>query len=146
MDEKGDAMSIKLTVPGPPVAKGRPRMTRGGIACTPNPTRIAEAYIRSLFVAKYPHHVALDGPLEMTVLAFFAIPKSASRALRAQMILGGVYPTKRPDGDNILKLCEDALNGVAYKDDSQLVSVSIDKRYSENPHVEIKITAPGEEE
>jgi len=137
---------ICLSIPGLPVGKGRPRITRNKIAYTPKQTRTQEAFIKALFVQKYPGHVILDGPLEMTVLAFFPIPKSASKSAKNSMILGGTFPTRKPDADNLLKVFMDALSGLAYRDDAQIVSVMLDKRYSENPHAEVKITAPGEEE
>ncbi|XZN30187.1 RusA family crossover junction endodeoxyribonuclease [Clostridium perfringens] len=40
-------------------------------------------------------------------------------------------PTKKPDVDNIAKIILDSLNGVAYKDDSQIVDLRIIKSYTE---------------
>jgi Holliday junction resolvase RusA-like endonuclease len=51
-----------------------------------------------------------------------------------------IRPTKKPDADNILKAVLDALNGLAYNDDSQIVSARIEKLYSDNPRVEIVIS------
>lgn len=120
-------------------------MTRRGIAFTPKPTRIAEAFIKSLFVQKYPGHVPVEGPLELTVLVYLPIPKSASRRVHEDMATGKIRPTKRPDLDNVLKLVMDSLNGLAYKDDSQIVDEDGEKWYSRTPHVEVKISFPGEE-
>jgi Holliday junction resolvase RusA-like endonuclease len=121
-------------------------MTRRGIAFTPAKTRNQEAFIKSLFVQKYPHHVPLEGPLELTVLAFFPIPKSAKKMDRQAMEWGTIFPTKRPDVDNLLKIFMDAGNGLIYRDDSQIVGVMVDKRYSTNAHTEVKLTRPGEGE
>ncbi|WP_332834903.1 RusA family crossover junction endodeoxyribonuclease [Clostridium perfringens] len=41
-------------------------------------------------------------------------------------------PTKKPDVDNIAKIILDSLNGVAYKDDSQIVDIRIIKKYTED--------------
>ena len=49
------------------------------------------------------------------------------------------YPGKKPDIDNYEKFVFDCLNGVVYRDDSQVVSCRHDKRYSENPRTEIEI-------
>ena len=55
------------------------------------------------------------------------------------MASGDMRPVKRPDWDNVGKIVTDALNGVAYDDDSQIVSASVEKYYSEEPRTEIKI-------
>ena len=52
---------------------------------------------------------------------------------------GKIRPTKKPDADNIMKAVADALNGIAYKDDSQIVNVTIAKWYSDTPRVEVAI-------
>lgn len=44
------------------------------------------------------------------------------------MINGYVFPTKKPDGDNIIKAILDALNGAAYRDDSQICRVYFDSQ------------------
>ena len=51
------------------------------------------------------------------------------------MLDGDILPRKKPDYDNIAKIITDALNGIAYKDDSQVVWANIRKLYAENPRV-----------
>ena len=55
------------------------------------------------------------------------------------MSFGLINPTKKPDLDNIAKAILDSLNGIAYKDDSQIVSLLISKKYSDRPRVEITL-------
>jgi Holliday junction resolvase RusA-like endonuclease len=55
------------------------------------------------------------------------------------MAEGKIRPAKKPDADNIMKAIADALNGIAYKDDSQIVNVTITKWYSDTPRVEVAI-------
>lgn len=55
------------------------------------------------------------------------------------MIDKHIRPTKKPDLDNIMKCVTDALNEIAYQDDKQIVSASIEKYYSEEPRVEVAI-------
>ena len=139
-------MKISLVIPGPPVGKGRPRFTRQGHAFTPKKTRTHEAFIKALFVQKYGTDFApLEGPLEMDVLVFFPIPASASKKRRHDMTWGVECPTKRPDLSNAIKAAEDALNGLAYRDDAQIVSFAAVKKYSNNAHTEIKVRPVGEE-
>ena len=57
------------------------------------------------------------------------------------MISGALLPAKKPDLDNVAKIVCDALNGVAYKDDAQVVKLTVHKRYSERPEVAVEIEA-----
>ena len=47
------------------------------------------------------------------------------------MATNEIRPTKKPDNDNIAKIILDALNGVAYQDDKQVVSLQVEKYYTE---------------
>ena len=124
---------IKFTVLGEPVAKGRPRITRCG-AYTPPKTVNYENLIKLSFQGE-----KLTGQLKMTVVAYFAIPNSISKKKRLQMVSGEIRPTKKPDGDNVLKIICDALNTIAYDDDKQVVDMAISKFYSDEPRVEVEI-------
>jgi Holliday junction resolvase RusA-like endonuclease len=140
---------INLAVPGPPVGFARTRIarTRSGriVPFTPKKPRNHMAFIKALFVQKYPGLMPLEGPLEMDILVYFPIPKSASKKRRDDMLWQRELPAKKPDASNILKIAEDALNGVAYRDDCQLVSITVMKKYSNNPHMEIKVRHVGDE-
>ena len=52
---------------------------------------------------------------------------------------GTIKPTKKVDVDNLAKAVMDALNGVAWGDDSQVVKITIFKEYTEHPYVYIYI-------
>ncbi len=56
------------------------------------------------------------------------------------MLQGIIRPTKRPDWDNIGKIVSDALNELAYHDDSYIVDARVRKWYSDTPRVEVEIT------
>jgi Holliday junction resolvase RusA-like endonuclease len=60
------------------------------------------------------------------------------------MVGGRIRPTKRPDVSNVIKIIEDALNGLAYRDDSQIVRVVGEKYYSDSPRVEVEICSLSE--
>lgn len=64
-----------------------------------------------------------------------------SKKKRAAMLAGEILPTKKPDYDNIEKIISDALNGVAFYDDAQIVSSGLIKVYGEIPRVEVEIRA-----
>ena len=133
---------IHFTVPGEPCGKGRPRFCKVGKfarAYTPAKTVNHEATIKQLFTVRYPDFTPLDGPMAMTVIAYMGIPASASAKARVEMLAQRVWPTKKPDADNILKLVADALNGLAYVDDKQIVTAHFHKAYSDRPRLEINV-------
>lgn len=126
---------IKLMIPGEPCAKQRPRLGKG-YTYTPQKTVNYETLVRELYILQN-FRQQLEGELVMTVRAYFTIPKSASKKKAADMVSGRIRPTKRPDWDNVGKIISDALNGLAYHDDSQIVSATVEKWYSLEPRVEV---------
>lgn len=80
-----------------------------------------------------------ERPLCLVVHAFRIVPESWSPTDKAKALAGNIVPTSRPDGDNYLKLVQDALNGVAYKDDSQIVDSRVIKRYSDRPALQVEL-------
>ncbi len=145
MGADGEARSISFSVPGEPVRKGRPRFTRTGHPYTPGKTGSYESLVRLAYGGSgtiFPKGV----PVRVKITAYFGIPKSASKKRRAMMIAGDIAPTKKPDFDNIQKIICDALNGVAYHDDSQIVKADIEKVYSTTPRVEVTVAAWTKEE
>ena len=134
---------IHFVVPGKPFGKQRPRVAcRGKFskAYTPKET-IAYENLVKLFYAQeskgemFPE----DAELEIIILAYYEIPKSASKVKREGMLSGRIRPTKRPDIDNVAKAIYDSLNKVAYHDDAAIVDSRISKFYSESPRVEVII-------
>jgi Holliday junction resolvase RusA-like endonuclease len=81
----------------------------------------------------------LEGQIEAFIQAFFSIPKSASQVKKAKMLSGDIRPTKKPDWDNIGKVVCDALNNLAYGDDSHVVSGTVYKWYSEEPRIVVEL-------
>lgn len=81
-----------------------------------------------------------DAPIDIIITAFLGIPKSASKRKQMLMTSGALFPLKKPDLDNMMKIVCDALNGIAYKDDVQIVNAKICKRWSsEMPSVWVTI-------
>ena len=81
-----------------------------------------------------------DGqPLKVTIIAYYPIVKSTSKKKKQQMLEDLMFPTKKPDIDNIAKSILDALNKLAYRDDTQVVTLHMEKHYAENPRVEVEI-------
>ena len=130
--------SYTVTIPGEPVSKGRPRMTKRGHTYTPKRTVDYERMVQTLFHAEHGSPI-LEGPILLRLDLYFGIPKSRSKATRKRMQQGLDRPCKRPDIDNCMKAVSDALNGIAYKDDSQIVAAVIQKFWSDKPRAVVTI-------
>lgn len=130
----------RIVIPGEPRGKGRPRFTRSGHTYTPTETAEYEDMVRAIYMQQYGRQrISDETPIRMVISAFYKIPKSASKKKRSQMIEYKIRPTKKPDLDNIIKIVSDALNGIAYKDDTSIVEIKCCKSYSEEPKVIVKI-------
>ena len=130
--------SYTVTIPGEPVSKGRPRMTKRGHTYTPKRTVDYERMVQTLFHSEYGSPKP-EGPILLRLDLYFGIPKSRSKATRKRMQQGLERPCKRPDIDNCMKAVCDALNGIAYKDDSQIVAAVIQKFWSDKPRAVVTI-------
>lgn len=122
-----------LWIPGEPKGKGRPRFTKTGQTYTPKETRLYEHQIQRCFTEKYGGSSPIPKgiPVDVEISAYFTRAKSNKDD----------YPVKKPDCDNIIKVICDALNGFAYHDDAQIVSIRTDKRYEKmgDPGVRVLI-------
>lgn len=135
-----------FSIPGEPVGKARPRVTRTGHTYTPDKTVLYENLVKLAFQADYPDWVPTSHEVRVCIEAYYRIPKSAPKWKRSKMIEGRIHPTKKPDIDNVAKIINDALNGIVYHDDTQIVQEDIYKYYSNNPHVHVSISVKAEEE
>lgn len=123
---------MKITIPGPPVGKGRPRaVVQGGKIHTYTPAATAEyeAKVRHCWRAARLPGFDADTPVAVTITAYHPVPASASKKARQAMEGNTVFPMRKPDADNIAKAVLDALNGLAYADDKQVVCLTVCKRY-----------------
>ena len=133
---------LKFEVPGSPIGQGRPKFSTingHAVAYDPEKSRNYKAYVKLLATQamKEQGFTMIDGPCCLDILACFEVPKSKSKKFKERALLGLERPTKKPDIDNIVKALQDALNGLAYKDDSSIVFLSVAKCYSEVPRVEV---------
>lgn len=128
---------MKFTIPGEPKAKGRHR-TSNGHSYTPESTAMYENWIKQCFILAADKE-RLEGQIEAHIKAFFSIPKSTPKRKRELMLSGAIRPIKKPDWDNIGKVVCDALNKMAYGDDSGIVTGIVEKWYSDEPRVEVEL-------
>jgi Holliday junction resolvase RusA-like endonuclease len=130
---------IVVEITGHPVAKGRPRFTRSGIAFTPAKTRRWEDDARMVAREAMGEREPISGPLRCSVRSYFVPPASWPQWKRQAAIDGLVAHTARPDGDNLAKAAKDALNGVVWRDDAQVVQLWASKLYGRAPRVVIEV-------
>jgi Holliday junction resolvase RusA-like endonuclease len=134
---------IEFCVPGKPRGKGRPRFSRNGHAYTPAETAAYENLIALACSEAKGDNPALTGPVAVYIRAYKEPPKSASKRKREAMLVGDIRPTNKPDLDNIIKAVLDGCNGVAYLDDKQIVELSTEVWYADEPRIEVKIKEVG---
>ena len=129
---------LRFTIPGKPMGKQRPRITRAGHAFTPSETVSYENLVKICFLEVYPDWIPTSSEITMHVFAEFPIPASWPKKKKQQALDGKIHPRK-PDWDNIGKIISDGLNAVAYVDDAQIYLCTVYKRYSETPKVGVLI-------
>lgn len=117
----------RITIPGPLRAKGRPRFGNGR-TFTDVKTVQAEKHIQRHAMEQIGKP-CLTGPLHLALTISIAPPPSWSRKNTADALAGRILPTSRPDIDNQMKTAADALNGIAWKDDAQIVDAILSRRY-----------------
>lgn len=119
---------IDFFVPGEPLPQDRPRhATRpkkgGGTYIATFDTSRCKKWKETIATEARAVGVepfASDLPLAITTVFYLTRPKSVKRQ----------FPTVKPDLDNFLKAVKDALKGVAWGDDGQVVTVSARKEYA----------------
>lgn len=129
---------LKFDVPGKPMGKQRPRHTKNGHTYTPDETVNYENLVKMCFHEQYPDHIPTELPVYLSISAAFPIPQSWSNKKKEMARKDEIYPGK-PDWDNIGKIISDALNGVAYVDDSLVHICMVSKYYSPIPGVSVSI-------
>lgn len=135
---------ISLTVPGEPTAQQRPQFTTvSGYAKAYDPEKSKDYknYVRLAAAVQMAGRKPLTGPLALSVRVYRSIPKSMSKKKAALAEAGELRPTTRPDLDNYVKGIKDALKGICWVDDSQVVAYvePFGKYYSARPRVEVDV-------
>lgn len=133
---------IKFEIPGKVKAKQSFKIGRNGFKYTPSDMKEYANWVRLCFKYVYPEHlpsVFIDTHLKMIINVSFAIPKSFSKKKREQALKGEIRPMVKPDCDNISKNICDALNGIAFPDDRQIVTLEVNKIYAEEEKAEVTI-------
>ena len=135
-------MSFMVTfkVDANPVGKQRARYVKRGNfvqAYTPEKTRTYETLIRDAAIEAMGTSEPLETPVTLYLYIRVPIPKSYSKKKVEACLNGLDQPIKKPDASNILKSVEDGMNGIVYKDDSQIINLHVTKVYSTLAGVDI---------
>lgn len=137
-----DLKPVSFVVPGEAIGKGRPKIGRvGGHARMFTPTKTAnyESLIAVVAHEAMQGRELIAGPVLLEMKIFVSVAASWSKKKRAEALRGEVMPTKKPDADNVLKAICDGINGIVFKDDVQVVNVSMSKRFGETPGVLVRV-------
>lgn len=133
-------MVYEFEVPAKIIGKGRPRLNSyTGQVYTPTRTKDYESLVEQYFLLKYPRYKAMEGRAKVNIKAYFEVPKSASKIVKEQMLGNSISPTKKPDIDNVVKIVLDAMNKFAFKDDTQITKIEVEKLYSDVEKLYVKI-------
>lgn len=118
---------------GEPIAQKRHRTVRvGTFNRNYDPSKGDKADFLSVLQKRRPK-TPLTGALWVDIDFYFSRPKSHFGTGRNEGVLKDAAPqfyTKKPDKDNLAKFVMDALTGVFYKDDSQVVTGTSSKHYT----------------
>lgn len=127
---------ITFSIDGEPVGKGRPRFSRRGrhmVAYTPAPTENYEAWAKLCGKQAMAGREPLAGPVAVVVAFGVSVPKSWPAWRQEAALDGEVRPIGKPDCDNLIKAIFDSLNGIVWRDDSQIVRAEVTKVYASRP-------------
>lgn len=133
---------LDFTVYAKAVGKARPRVTtRFGYAhaYTPAKTREFETLVglaaKRAMCQRPP--VASGQALFVQITVSLVPPLSWSKKRRSEAF--GAFCSKKPDTDNVAKAILDAMNGIVYEDDAQVVGLIVQKFYAEKDEINIKV-------
>lgn len=133
---------MEFEVIGAPVGKRRPKFsTIHGYAQAIKPKEDVyyENLVKLSFQQAKGNYDLFNKAIKMKIEAYFAIPKSFSKKRYSETLEGKILPLTKPDADNIAKIICDALNEVAYKDDTQIAELTIIKKYAGEPKVKVTL-------
>lgn len=123
-----------------PVPQLRPRVSSRPYLRVYDPPKVKnfKNLLRSLAVNQYARP-PLIGPLSVSLTFYRPVQKSISKTEREQRLSNQSKPVVKPDTDNYIKSTLDALNGVLWHDDAQIVKLTGEKRYSDKPKITVSV-------
>lgn len=134
--------SIAFTVPGTPVGKGRPKFARRGnfvTTYTPEKTASYENLVKVKAQEAMTGKPVIDGAVAVTIWLWVTPPASWSQKKQRAALAGEIKPTSKPDADNCIKGIFDAMNGIVFRDDKQVVDLVAKKRYASTAMAKVEV-------
>lgn len=134
---------LKIFIPGKPQGKERARSShRYGKThhYTPKKTKNYESMIASIAKAGMRGRKPTNNPVLLGLDMIYPIPASWPQWKKNGAIAGMIVPTVKPDSDNVEKAVKDALNGIAWVDDCQVVTTIKSKIYGVEPGVTVEVS------
>lgn len=121
------------------IPKGRPRFVRRGNfvqAYTPKKTHDYEKRVAQIYKERI--NKKYEGPIRILIKVEIKPAKSLSKK-KTQELIEKQWHEQKPDVDNLAKAILDALNGIAYLDDSQIQELDVVKCWSFRDCVTLQI-------
>lgn len=137
-------MRIEFTIPGVAHGKGRPRFAkRGNFVSTYTDEKTAkyENLVKIAAAEAMQGRAPMDCAVGVVIFLYVTPPESWSAKKKNAAIAREVFPTTKPDVDNVVKGIFDACNDVVFKDDKQVVDLSVKKRYSDISRAKVVVTS-----
>lgn len=139
-----ESAAVAFVIPGTPVGKGRPKFARRGaftVAYTPEKTASYENLVKVKAEEAMTGKPVFDGAVEVSIRLFVTPPASWSQKRQREALAGAIFPTSKPDIDNVVKGIFDAMNEIVWKDDKQAVDVRVVKRYGQVARAAVEVRA-----
>lgn len=140
MHENGISMWFRFAIE--PVEQQRPRAVHHGKGIRlydPAKVKAYKVQLHDLASREY-HGSPFKDAIKVELTFYRRIQKSVSNAEYERRLKNEVLPTVKPDTDNFIKSTLDALTGVLWADDNIITDIVARKRYSDDPHIFVKIT------
>lgn len=134
--------AIAFMIPGTPVGKGRPRFARRGAfvsTYTDSKTASYENLVKVKAQEAMNGRPAIEGAVSVVVALYVTPPASWSQKKQRAALAGELYPTSKPDVDNVIKGIFDACNEIVWRDDKQACDVRVIKRYDHTARAAVEV-------
>ena len=145
MIESEKTSNVSFVIPGTPVGKGRPRFSRQGAfvrTFTPEKTASYENLVKVKAQEAMAGRQPMEGAVCVVIHLFVTPPASWSQKKQREAVsCRGIFPTSKPDVDNVIKGIFDAMNEIVWKDDKQVVDVVVSKRYCTTARAQVEVIA-----